>query len=441
MTALPVANASLLDEGTAAAEAFNLAYGNSKGSKNKFFISNDIHPQTIDVVVTRAEALGVSVTVGDLKSLPESLTDYYGILLQYPNTYGTVNDYKSLTARAKSSKAVVIAAVDLLSLTHLTPPGEWGANIAVGSAQRFGVPMMYGGPHAGFMAVEEPLMRKIPGRIIGVSKDADGGRCLRMAMQTREQHIRRDKATSNICTAQALLANTAASYAVYHGPEGLKAIAGRIHSMASVVTAGLKSAGYCVVNDGAFFDTLKVALPKNVSASSLHSKAVSSGFNLRPIDDSHVGLAFDETHDKNDIVKLLQVFGVDTSDSNLSSLLSKASSGIPSSVKRTSKFLTHPVFNSHRSETQMLRYLKFLESKDFALNYCAIPLGSCTMKLNATSEMIPITWPEFANIHPFVPADQALGYAELISSLNDTLCKVTGFAAMSAQPNSGAQGE
>lgn len=437
LTALPVANASLLDEGTAAAEAFNMANSSLRGKTKKFFIDSEAHPQTIEVMKTRAEAQGVEIVVGDPLTCDLSTKEFSGILVQYPSTYGSIRDFKDLAQQANKSKTMVIAAADILSLTHLTPPGDWGADIVVGSAQRFGVPMMYGGPHAGFISVKEKLMRKLPGRVIGISRDQDGNQCLRMAMQAREQHIRRDKATSNVCTAQALLANIAGAYGVYHGPDGLSKIGARVHRMASALFEGLRSGGYDV-GSNPIFDTIRVNIG-SASVDDIHSKAVAAGYNFRFIDENSIGLSVDETHQMSDISKVLGVFGIET---DINKLAASTKEGlVPTSLLRTSKYMQHPVFNSHHSETQMMRYLKKLESKDFALNYCAIPLGSCTMKLNAASEMIPVSWPEFANMHPFAPASQATGYKKLIDCLHDTLCEVTGFAAMSSQPNSGAQGE
>eukprot|EP00752_Nemacystus_decipiens_P012371 g10965.t1 len=439
LTGMDMSNASLLDEATAAAEAMSMCNGLKNGKRKKFFVAEDCHPQTIALVQTRGSAIGLDIVVGDPTTADFSSKDYSGALIQYPNTFGDVINPEEFVEKAHESDTLVVAATDLMSLTMLKPPGDFGVDIAVGSAQRFGVPLGYGGPHAAFMASKTSYSRRMSGRIIGVTIDSRGAPCLRMAMQTREQHIRRDKATSNICTAQALLANMAASYAVYHGPEGVKEIAERIHGMAAVTAAALKDAGFGVPSQQ-FFDTFSV----DVSAKGMTSKAVADaceakGINVRVIDDKTVGLSFGESITKSDVETLLEGFGV--SASALDSAASSAILGFSDDLVRTSEYMTHPVFNTHHSETQMLRYLKSLENKDLSLNTSMISLGSCTMKLNATSEMIPVTWPEFANIHPFAPAHQCEGYKEMIDSLHDDLAKITGFAACSGQPNSGAQGE
>lgn len=448
LTGLPMAVASLLDESTAAAEAMQMAFalkGKKSGGKkaNKFFVSRDVHPQTIGVIETRAGVIGIEVTVGDHSSdVDFSHGDYCGALVQYPNTYGSVESpgesYQSFTARAHAGECLVICATDLMACAKLAAPATWGADICVGSAQRFGVPMGFGGPHAGFLSTTDDYSRKLPGRIIGVTVDSKQKPCLRMAMQTREQHIRRDKATSNICTAQALLANMAAAYAIYHGPEGIKDIAGRIHALARVAHRELQKAGYKVM-EGPFFDTFTV----NVSSMGLNSTqvqagAVSVGANVRIVDESTVGISMGEGISRDDIKALLSgAFKIASPDVSADDSLKN----VDSDCARDGDIMLHPIFRMHHSETQMLRYLKTLENRDLALNHSMISLGSCTMKLNATSEMIPITWPEFCNIHPFAPHDQVVGYHELIEDLNKDLSEITGFAAVSAQPNSGATGE
>eukprot|EP00904_Undaria_pinnatifida_P006432 jgi/Undpi1/2919/HiC_scaffold_14.g06296.m1 len=440
LTGMDMSNASLLDEATAAAEAMSMCNGLKKGAKrNKFFVSDDCHPQTIALVQTRGAAINLDIVVGDPTKADFTGKDYSGALIQYPNTYGEVISPEAFVEKAHASDTLVVAATDLMSLTMLKPPGDFGVDIAVGSAQRFGVPLGYGGPHAAFMASKLSYSRRMSGRIIGVTVDSRGAPALRMAMQTREQHIRRDKATSNICTAQALLANMAASYGVYHGPEGVKAIAERIHGMASVTAEALKGAGYGVPT-GTFFDTFSVDVgAKGKTSEGVAAACEAKGVNVRVIDSSTVGLNFGESIIQEDVVALLE--GFDVPASALDSAASSAKMGFSGDLVRTSDYMTHPVFNTHHSETQMLRYLKSLENKDLSLNTSMISLGSCTMKLNATSEMIPITWPEFANIHPFAPAHQCGGYAEMIETLHDDLAKITGFAACSGQPNSGAQGE
>ena len=413
-----------------------------KGKKNKFFVSNDVHPQTIGLIETRAGAIGIEVVKGDHSDADFSAGDYCGSLIQYPNTYGSVESpgesYESFTNRMHDAGGMVICATDLMALTKLAPPSSWGADIAVGSAQRFGVPMGFGGPHAGFLATSDEYSRKMPGRIIGVTVDSTGKPCLRMAMQTREQHIRRDKATSNICTAQALLANMAASYAIYHGPDGLKDISGRIHALARVAHRELGKAGFAVP-EGPFFDTFTVDVSsKGMTSADVQAGAVAVGANVRVIDDTTVGIAMGEGFSRDDIADLLSsAFKITDPDVSADMSLTE----VDPSVAREGEILTHPIFHQHHSETQMLRYLKTLENRDLALNHSMISLGSCTMKLNATSEMIPVTWPGICNIHPFAPADQVVGYHEMIKDLNTDLAEITGFAAVSAQPNSGATGE
>jgi glycine dehydrogenase len=430
LTGLDVANASLLDEGTAAAEAMSLALAGAPKGK-AIFVSDACHPQTIAVVQTRAEPLGIEVVVGDWKTYePASQDGLFAVLVQYPDTLGRIEDYTEFFAKAHAAKAVTIAAADLLALTLLKAPGEFGTDICIGSSQRFGVPMGFGGPHAGFMACQDALKRKMPGRLIGVSVDSRGKPGFRLSLQTREQHIRRDKATSNICTAQVLLAVMASMYAVYHGPEGLKHIAQGVHAKAATLAASLKAAGVAV-EGGAFFDTLTVTTP---DADTILAKAVEKGINLRRVAANQLGIAFDETATDADVAVLAGIF-----DAELAT--APESAAWDASFSRQSDFLTQKVFNSYHSETEMLRYLKRLESKDLALNESMIPLGSCTMKLNATSEMIPLSWPEVSSLHPFAPADQSVGYREMLILLEDWLAEITSFAAVSLQPNAGSQGE
>jgi len=444
LTGLPMAVASLLDESTAASEAMQMCFSlkGKKGKKCKFFVSKDVHPQTISLLETRASSIGIEIIVGDHSEADFTAGDYCGAIIQYPNTYGSVESpgesYKSFTERVHAGDGLVICATDLLALTKLEPPSSFGADIAVGSAQRFGVPMGFGGPHAGFLSTSDAYSRKMPGRIIGVTIDSSGKPTLRMAMQTREQHIRRDKATSNICTAQALLANMAASYAIYHGPEGLKAIAGRVHALARVAHREISKAGYQVTSEP-FFDTFVVDVSsKGMTAQQVQDKAASVGANVRVIDAKTVGISMGEGITRSDLKTLLSgAFSI--SDPDMSADISLTA--VDSSVARDGDILSHPIFRQHHSETQMLRYLKALENRDLALNHSMISLGSCTMKLNAVSEMIPVTWPEFANIHPFAPVDQVQGYHEMIKDLNEDLAEITGFAAVSAMPNSGANGE
>ncbi len=436
LTGMELANASLLDEGTAAAEAMTLMRRVGKAKGQTLFVDAGCHPQTIAVIETRAAPLGIPVTVGDpFTDLAGLGDDVYGLVLQYPATDGAIRDFRAVTAKAHDAGALVTVAADLLSLVLLTPPGEWGADIVVGSAQRFGVPMGFGGPHAAFMAAKDAFKRTLPGRLIGVSIDSRGKPAYRMALQTREQHIRREKATSNICTAQVLLANIAGMYAVYHGPEGLTRIAKRVHQLTAALAAGLKSAGVTLANE-TFFDTLTADLGDKGKADMVIAAARAKAINLRDFGDGRVGMALDETTDAADVQAVLAAFGVADAKIDLN-----APGGIPQALARTTDFLTHPVFHGHRSETGMMRYLRKLEGKDLALNRAMIPLGSCTMKLNAAAEMIPITWPEFGQIHPFAPADQVQGYKEMIDDLERMLCEITGFDAVSLQPNAGSQGE
>ena len=444
LTGLPVANASLLDEATAAAEAMGMAYSISRGKKPAFFAASDCHPQTLAVLATRATGLGIELRVGDPSRIDFGAGDLFGLLLQYPATDGRIVDYEPLIARAHDAKVLVAMATDLLALTLLRSPGDIGADIAVGSSQRFGVPLGFGGPHAAFLATVEKHKRRIPGRIIGISRDAHGHDAYRMAMQTREQHIRREKATSNICTAQVLLAIMAGMYAVYHGPAGLLRIARRVRALTLTLAAGLRRLGFDL-GDGPVFDTLRVDLGRR-DADTVLRAAEAKRVNLRRLDDHGVGLSLDEATDPDDVETLLDIFAeaADAARGDLPSL-AELSTGLelelPAPHRRRSDFLTHPVFHSYRTEHEMLRYLNRLEKRDLSLTTSMISLGSCTMKLNATSEMVPIGWPELARIHPFVPADQALGYRQLIDSLESWLCAITGFAAVSLQPNAGAQGE
>ena len=437
LTGLELANASLLDEATAAAEAMALAKRVAKSRSNLFFVDENCHPQTISVVKTRAEGFGFELIIASVDNLRQH--QVFGALLQYPDTHGEIRDLRPLIDHLHAQQALACVATDPLSLLMLTAPGELGADVVFGSSQRFGVPMGYGGPHAAFFASREEYKRAIPGRIIGVSKDARGNVALRMALQTREQHIRREKANSNICTAQVLLANIASCYAVYHGPEGLKRIAQRVHRLTCILAAGLERHGIIRLNQH-FFDTLTLEVGGTQTA--IIESARAAQINLRILGRGQLGLSLDETCDETTVARLFDVFlgadhGLIVEEMDAQAL----ASGIPEALLRTSPYLRHPVFNAHHSETEMLRYLKQLENKDLALNQSMIPLGSCTMKLNATSEMIPITWPEFANLHPFVPREQAAGYTVMIEELERWLCAITGFDAICMQPNSGAQGE
>ncbi|BAU77141.1 aminomethyl-transferring glycine dehydrogenase [Metapseudomonas furukawaii] len=437
LTGLDLASASLLDEATAAAEAMALAKRVAKSRSNLFFVDEDCHPQTLSVVQTRAEAFGFDLVVGPVDKLAEH--QVFGALLQYPDTHGEIRDLRPLIEHLHGQQALACVGTDLLALLLLTPPGELGADVVFGSAQRFGVPMGYGGPHAAFFATRDEFKRAMPGRIIGVSKDARGNVALRMALQTREQHIRREKANSNICTAQVLLANIASCYAVYHGPEGLKRIAQRVHRLTAVLAEGLARRG--IQRDNAhFFDTL--TLDVGGSQTAIIESARAARVNLRILGRGKLGVSLDETCTAETVERLFCIFlGADHGLSVAELDAGVIVPGIPADLVRTSDYLRHPVFNAHHSETEMLRYLKQLENKDLALNQAMIPLGSCTMKLNATSEMIPITWPEFANLHPFVPLEQAQGYRLMIEELESWLCAITGFDAICMQPNSGAQGE
>jgi len=431
LTGMEIANASLLDEATAAAEAMTLAKRSAKSKSDTFFVHDAVHPQTLELLRTRAEPMGIVLRVGTPAEAMDA--EAYGVLLQYPDTFGHIGDYKALADAVHARGGLVAVATDLLALTLIAAPGEWGADIVVGNSQRFGVPFGFGGPHAAFMACRDAYKRSMPGRLIGVSVDAQGNAAYRLTLQTREQHIRREKATSNICTAQVLLAVMASMYAVYHGPEGLTRIARRTHRLAAILAAALRSAG---VNVGEhFFDTLHV---KDIDAKAIHAKAAAARINLRAIDSDAVGISLDETATRADIVALGQLFGATV---DVDALDAATADALPADLLRTSAFLTHPVFNTHHSEHELLRYLRSLADKDLAMDRTMIPLGSCTMKLNATAEMIPVTWPEFANIHPLAPADQATGYKELIDGLEAMLVECTGYDAVSLQPNSGAQGE
>ncbi len=435
LTAMPMANASLLDESTAAAEAMFMLYGNRsrdavKRNANKFFVSSTCFPQNIDLLVTRSAPLGIELLIGDAKTF--SFTEeFFGALLQYPDLNGEINDYKKFTNAAHAVGAGVAVATDLLSLALITPPGEWGADVVLGNSQRFGVPMGYGGPHAAFFATREDFKRLLPGRIIGVSVDANGKHALRMALQTREQHIKRDKAPSNICTAQALLAIMASMYAVYHGPKGILAIAQEIHDNTRTLVSALEKVGMKKINSN-YFDTVSFEIPAGSSAESIRTKAEAKEINFRYSKEA-IHISLDQAIQKNDLADILSVFGATIGNA--------ATSPIEGNFKRNSQILTHPIFNRYHSETEMMRYIKRLENKDLSLVHSMISLGSCTMKLNAASELLPITWPNFANLHPFVPMNQAEGYKIVIDELNKALSEVTGFASMSFQPNSGAQGE
>ena len=439
LTGLPISNSSLLDEATAAAEAMGMAYSKARGKRPAFFAADHCHPQTLAVLATRAEGLGIDLRVGDPESL-STFDDLCGLLVQYPTTEGRIVDHEPLLRRAAEGGTTTVVATDLLALTLLRPPGEFGADIAVGSAQRFGVPLGYGGPHAAFLAASESFKRLLPGRIIGISYDVHGNPAYRMAMQTREQHIRREKATSNICTAQVLLAIMAGMYAVYHGPDGLRTIARRVHTLTGTLAAGLRRQGH-ELGEAPFFDTLAVDLGDG-SADDVLNRALERRVNLRRLDDHRVGVSLDEATKAEDISTLLEIFApAGTEIPPLGELLDGAAAPFPAPHARTSDFLDHPVFHQYHTEHEMLRYMHRLESRDLSLNTSMIPLGSCTMKLNATTEMVPVTWPEFGHLHPFAPAEQAEGYRQLFTSLESWLAEITGFAAISLQPNAGAQGE
>jgi glycine dehydrogenase len=435
LTGMDMANASLLDEGTAAAEAMALCQRMAKAKGNVFFVDHQCLPQTIEVIQTRAEPIGVEVVVGEPSQAEQY--DCFGVLLQYPGVDGSVTDFTAVIQKAHENKALVVMAADMLSLMLLKSPGSLGADVAVGSTQRFGVPLGFGGPHAGYMATSEKYKRSLPGRLVGASQDSRGKPAYRLALQTREQHIRREKATSNICTAQVLLAVIASMYAVYHGPQGLRKIAERTHWLTAILAAGLQKLGFAVANTG-FFDTLTLATGDQTAA--IHKAAREQGMNLREIDESHLGISLDETTTAEQVETLWRVFDA-KSTLTVAELEPQAVQGIADSLLRTDAVLTHPVFNTHHSETEMLRYLRMLADKDIALDRAMIPLGSCTMKLNATAEMIPITWPEFASIHPFAPKDQVQGYLTMIGQVEQMMCAATGYAAVSLQPNAGSQGE
>jgi glycine dehydrogenase len=441
LTGLDVANASLLDEATAAAEAMTLCQG-LKENRNVFFVSAACHPQTLDVVQTRARALGIEVVVGDHSSFVFS-DKVFGALIQYPDTYGVIHDFGQFAQQAHTAGALVAVAADLLSLTLLKPPGEFGADIALGSAQRFGVPLGYGGPHAAYLSVRDSLKRHMPGRIVGVSKDSRGRPALRLSLQTREQHIRREKATSNICTAQALLANIAAMYACYHGSEGLTRIAERVHFLAEVLAKGLTRLGFKVREPAGtrYFDTICVELVGQSSAAIL-KLTEARRINFRVIDERTFGISLDETVGERDLADIWRIFNLDKpAPFDAAQLAKEVDASYPGALRRTTGFLNHSVFNRYRSETEMLRYIKRLESRDLSLTTSMIPLGSCTMKLNAAVEMFPVTWPEFGRLHPFAPLRQARGYQTLFQQLEDWLSEITGFAGISLQPNAGSQGE
>ena len=441
LTGLPIAGASLLDEATAAAEAMMMCVAHHRHARTSFFVDANCHPQTIGVIQTRAGGLGIDVVVDTVDAFDPEARAWAGVLVQYPDTHGHVTDHSDLAARASAAGALVVAAADPLALCLLVSPGEWGADIAVGSTQRFGVPMGFGGPHAGYLACKEPLVRKMPGRLIGVSKDSQGNMALRMAIQTREQHIRRDKATSNICTAQVLLAIGASMYGVYHGPEGLRAIASRINRMTATLAEGLRQCGH-ELEDKPFFDTVTIRLAEGCTRDAIIKAGAERKINFRTDDASgRVSVTLDETVTEADIRDLLEVFATDTGN-GVPAL--ETLSGEPiafGELERSSGYMTHPVFNSNRSETELLRYITTLQSRDLSLANSMIPLGSCTMKLNAASEMLPITWPNFSNMHPFAPSDQAQGYFELFRQLESWLGEITGFDAVSLQPNAGSQGE
>ena len=451
LTGMELANSSLLDEGTAAAEAMSMLLNTmsrkkKKSGANKFFVSELCYPQTIDVIKTRSEPLDIELIIGDHNAV-EITEEYFGVLLQYPAKYGEVLDYSSFVLNAKEKEVGVAVAADLLSLSILTPPGEWGADVVVGTSQRFGIPMGYGGPHAAFFATFDKNKRNIPGRIVGVTKDKDGKRALRMALQTREQHIKREKATSNICTAQVLLAVMASMYGVYHGPVGLKSIGKQIHSLTSKLSEGLTQLGYHQINK-TYFDTLLIRVG-NVSMENINTYAEDAKINFNYIDEKTLSISVDEKDDLSNINDILDVFAKSCNHSDSKNLIEEVLKGdydeaynrIPEELYRTSDYMTNEVFNKYHSETEMMRYIKRLENKDLSLTHSMISLGSCTMKLNAASELLPLSWTELGNIHPFVPSHQARGYHIMFHELEEMLCEITGFDAMSLQPNSGAQGE
>ena len=443
LTGLPLANASLLDEATAAAEAMAmcLAFSRSSGhERTEYFASQDCHPQTIAVMQTRAEPLGMTLRTGQTNTIDFSNPQLAGILLQYPATDGSVGDYNTLVIQAHAAGVLVVVATDLLALTLLRAPGEFGADIAIGSSQRFGVPLGFGGPHAAFLATAEAFKRQMPGRIIGVSKDVTGKPAYRLSLQTREQHIRREKATSNICTAQVLLAIMASMYAVYHGPEGLRRIAERVHGLAVVLAAGLRQLGFEIATE-TYFDTIRIRLTK-IQSDSILIRANEAGINLRRHEDYAIGISLDEVSTEDEVRRVMEIFsGQDRLPFEVQTLSHSAHTSFPENLTRTSKYLTHEVFNRYHSEHEMLRYIHRLEAKDLSLVHSMIPLGSCTMKLNATSEMLPVTWPEFSRLHPFAPIEQTNGYRELFRQLEAWLAEITGLSSVSLQPNAGSQGE
>ena len=449
LTAMYLANASLLDEGTSAAEAMIMLYNTrnraqKKEGIKKFFVSELCFPQTIDLLKTRSEPLEIELVIGNHETVEIDNT-FYGVILQYPAKYGEAIDYSAFTKKVKEKDISVVVAADLLSLSLLTPPGEWGADVVIGTTQRFGIPLGYGGPHAAYFATSEKYKRNIPGRIIGVSEDVNGNRALRMALQTREQHIKREKATSNICTAQALLAVMAGMYGVFHGPDGIKSIGQFIHKNTQVLAEGLKQLGFHQLNDN-YFDTLLVSIG-NVEMSTILEYADQAKMNFNLIDDKHVSISVDEKDDIDSIKNILEVFAKSCSHSDSSNLIDEVinrthvKNNISDSLVRTSSFMQHDIFNKYHSETEMMRYIKSLENKDFSLTNSMIPLGSCTMKLNAATQLFALSWPEFNNIHPFAPTNQAMGYQQIFEEIESMLCEITGFDAMSLQPNSGAQGE
>lgn len=435
MTGMDIANASMLDEGTAAAEAMTLIQRVGKSNSNVFYVAHDVLPQTREIIETRAKPLGVEVRTLTGNEAIES--ECFGVLLQYPSVDGEIRDYREFTAAVHAKGAMVIAAADLLALTLIEAPGTWGADVVVGNSQRFGVPLGFGGPHAGYMGTKDAFKRSMPGRLVGVTVDAQGKQAYRLALQTREQHIRREKATSNICTAQVLLAVIASMYAVYHGPAGLKQIAQRTHRLTGTLAAGLKQMGVAIANSS-FFDTLTINV---ADAAAVHAAAQAAGYNLRQISATQVGVSLDETATRADIEALWSILGQGKAAPAFDATEASVADAFPAALARTTTYLTHPTFNRYHAEHEMLRYLRSLADKDLALDRTMIPLGSCTMKLNATSEMIPVTWPEFSNIHPFAPNDQTVGYREMIDQLEAMLCAATGYDAVSLQPNAGSQGE
>jgi glycine dehydrogenase len=438
LTGLPLANASLLDEATAAAEAMNMLYQHGTNSKKKFFVDANTFPQTIDLLKTRSTPIGIELVIDNYATAVIDDT-FFGAFIQYPNNVGSIENYTTFINTVHSIGGYVVMATDLLALTLLASPGDLGADVAIGSAQRFGVPLGFGGPHAAFFATKDEFKRGIPGRIMGISIDAQGNRALRMALQTREQHIKREKATSNICTAQALLANMAAMYAVYHGPQGLKNIATRVAILTQVLSNGLKEIGFAN-NNNFYFDTIEVVVD---NANEIMAIAQQQEVNFRKISDTKICISLDETTTQKDVLDIVYIFAnsLGNNEAEIDFDSEESLTSIPNNLVRTSTFLTHPVFNSHHSESQMMRYIKSLENKDLSLNTSMISLGSCTMKLNAASEMIPLSWPQFSSIHPFVPTNQVAGYLQILNELSSYLCTITGFDACSLQPNSGAQGE